>query len=130
MLVAVLSNRCRLSFPNKDVYLNVAGGLKICEPGVDLAIIAAIISSYYQRPLPARAVFFGEVSLSGDIRQVHLPFNRLKEAKKLGFTEVFCPYKSDLGDAVEGIKIVRLKTIRNLSDIIKRFQRQSCDEKI
>lgn len=120
MLVAVLSNRCKLQFANKDVYLNVAGGLKILEPAVDLAVIAAIISSYFQKPPPLRAVFFGEVSLSGDIRASHLSFSRIKEASKLGFTRIFCSHKTEIFEKDNQVKIEKLKNIKQLLDIIRK----------
>ena len=119
MLVAVLSNRCKLNFSNKDVYLNVAGGLKITEPAIDLAVIAAIISSAFQKPLPKGAVFFGEVSLSGEVRHSHLSFSRIKEAQKLGFTEIFCSHKTEDFDKNNKINIRKIKTIRDIIALLK-----------
>lgn len=118
MLVAVLSNRCKLNFSNKDVYLNVAGGLKITEPAIDLAVITSIISSAFRKPLPRGAVFFGEVSLSGEIRKSHLAFSRIKEAEKLGFSNIFCSYKTEAIDQETKIKITRLKSIREIIEIL------------
>ena len=74
-----------------DVYLNVAGGLKIAEPAADLAAAAALVSSFGGEPLPRDSVFFGEISLSGDIRPVPQAELRLKEAAKLGFKPAFVP---------------------------------------
>jgi len=85
MVLAVLEARCGVSFGGKDVYLNVAGGLKINEPAADLAVAAAIASSAFDMPLPADSVVFGEISLSGDVRPVGRTDARLKEAAKLGF---------------------------------------------
>lgn len=118
MLVAVLSNRCKLNFSNKDVYLNIAGGLKITEPAIDLAVIASIISSAFHKPLPKGSVFFGEVSLSGEIRKSHLTFSRIKESEKLGFSNVFCSHKTEEVDQSLNIKITRLKTIREIIGIL------------
>lgn len=118
MLVAVLSNRCKLNFSNKDVYLNIAGGLKITEPAIDLAVITSIISSAFRKPLPKGSVFFGEVSLSGEIRKSHLAFSRIKEAEKLGFSNVFCSYKTEQFDHESKIKITRLKSIREIISIL------------
>ncbi len=119
MLVAVLSNRCRLNFANKDVYLNIAGGLKISEPAIDLAVVASIISAYSQKSLPSHSVFFGEVSLSGDIRQAHLSYARIKEAHKLGFKTVYCSEKTeDFNQFQQDIRIIRLKSIRDILNII------------
>jgi DNA repair protein RadA/Sms len=85
MVLAVLEARCGLGFGGRDVYLNVAGGLKIGEPAADLAVAAALISSYLDAPLPSDGVAFGEISLSGDVRPVGRSDSRLKEARKLGF---------------------------------------------
>lgn len=119
MLVAVLSNRCKLNFSNKDVYLNIAGGLKITEPAIDLAVIAAVISSTFHKALPKGAVFFGEVSLSGEIRQSHLSFSRIREAQKLGFTEVFCSHKTEDFEKDEKIKVRKIKSIREILEILR-----------
>ncbi len=91
MIIAVLSARCGMRFGAHDVYLNVAGGLKITEPAADLAIAAALISSLAGISLPADRVFFGEISLSGAIRNVGHMGARLKEARKLGFTSATMP---------------------------------------
>lgn len=90
MILAVLESRCGLVFGNKDVYLNVAGGLKITEPAADLAVAAALVSALTNTPLPEQSIFFGEVGLSGEIRHVSHSEARLKEAAKLGFLEAFC----------------------------------------
>ena len=86
MILAVLESRCGVAFAGLDVYLNVAGGLRISEPGADLAIAAALVSAREDAALPKEAVVFGEISLSGALRPVAQTENRLKEAEKLGFT--------------------------------------------
>ena len=91
MVLAVLDARCGLGLGGHDIYLNVAGGLRITEPAADLAVAAALLSSLKGEPLPADAVVFGEVSLSGDIRPVSHAAQRLKEAEKLGFAQAFLP---------------------------------------
>ena len=91
MLLAVLEAHCGLRLSGHDVYLNVAGGLRIQEPAADLAAAAALVSSLAQTPLPADAVYFGEVSLSGAVRPVAQAAARLKEAQKLGFAMAFVP---------------------------------------
>lgn len=91
MLLAVLEARCGYSFSNRDVYLNVAGGLKIQEPAADLSVAAALMSAFHNKPNPLHTVFFGEVGLSGDVRAVAQEDLRLKEALKLGFTKAFVP---------------------------------------
>lgn len=85
MVLAVLEARCGLSFAGRDVFLNIAGGLKINEPAADLAVAAALISSISNQPLAPNSVTFGEISLSGAIRPVSQTGLRLKEAAKLGF---------------------------------------------
>jgi DNA repair protein RadA/Sms len=91
MVLAVLEARCGLGFGGRDVYLNVAGGLKINEPAADLAVAAALISSFLDTPLPKEGVAFGEISLSGDVRPVGRADARLKEAAKLGFNRALAP---------------------------------------
>ena len=91
MVLAVLDSHAGLGLSGHDVYLNVAGGLEIGEPAADLAAAAALVSSFTGQPLPRDCVFFGEISLSGDIRPAPQPELRLKEAAKLGFTSAMVP---------------------------------------
>ena len=91
MVLAVLEAHCGVKLGGHDVYLNVAGGLRIQEPAADLAAAAALVSSLAGASLPREAVYFGEVSLSGAIRPVAQAAARLKEAAKLGFTRAFAP---------------------------------------
>lgn len=91
MVLAVLEARCGLGFGDRDVYLNVAGGLRISEPAADLAAAAALVSSLSETPLPQNCVVFGEISLSGDVRPVSRFEGRLREAAKLGFDHALCP---------------------------------------
>jgi DNA repair protein RadA/Sms len=88
MVLAVLETRCGVRIGANDIYLNVAGGLKINEPAADLAVAAALISSLTSAPLPPDAVYFGEISLAGGIRPVVHASLRLREAQKLGFRSV------------------------------------------
>lgn len=91
MIMAVLEARCGINFAGKDVFLNVAGGLKISEPAADLAVALALLSSLSGHPIPADHVVFGEIGLSGEIRTVGQISNRLKEAEKLGFKGAIVP---------------------------------------
>lgn len=91
MVLAVLEARGGLNLSSQDVYLNIAGGLKISEPAADLAVAMAIVSSLTNHPLPADMVIFGEIGLSGEIRAVSQPNLRLKEAHKLGFQNAILP---------------------------------------
>jgi len=90
MILAVLNVRFGLNLSSYEVYLSVAGGLKISEPASDLAVAAALISAATNKPVPQQCVFFGEISLSGEIRKVTGYESRIKEATKLGFNKIFC----------------------------------------
>ena len=91
MILAVLEARCGIPFAGLDVYLNVAGGMKISEPAADLAVAAALLSAREDSALPADTVVFGEISLSGALRPAPQTENRLKEAQKLGFASAIAP---------------------------------------
>ncbi|MEE9427123.1 MAG: DNA repair protein RadA, partial [Paracoccaceae bacterium] len=91
MILAVLEARCGIPFSGLDVYLNVAGGLKVSEPAADLAVAAALLSAREDIAIPADTVVFGEISLSGALRPVGQTENRLKEARKLGFSKAIAP---------------------------------------
>ncbi|MFZ0693454.1 MAG: magnesium chelatase domain-containing protein, partial [Alphaproteobacteria bacterium] len=90
-VLAVLEARCGLAFGTQDVYLNVAGGLRITEPAADLAVAAALISSHLDRPVASDTVVFGEIGLAGEVRAVSQTEIRLKEAAKLGFARALIP---------------------------------------
>jgi len=91
MILAVLEARCGLSFSSAEVYLNIAGGYRVADPAADLAVAAALVSALSERPVPADAVAFGEVALSGEVRPVAHGALRLKEAGKLGFERALVP---------------------------------------
>ena len=97
MVLAVLEARCGMNLSSQDIYLNIAGGLKISEPAADLAVAMAVISSMTNKPLPSDTVIFGEIGLSGEIRVYSQPNARLKEAHKLGFASAIMPatYQKD-----------------------------------
>jgi DNA repair protein RadA/Sms len=97
-----------------DVYLNVAGGFRINEPAVDLAVAAALVSSLADVPIPAKAVLFGEVSLSGLVRPVPQAPQRLKEAAKLGFTEAMLPEGAAEAGKQSGLKVTGMGRIADL----------------
>jgi DNA repair protein RadA/Sms len=108
MVLAVLEARCGLGFGTRDVYLNVAGGLKINEPAADLAAAAALASSALESALPQDCVVFGEIGLSGDVRRVGRSDMRLKEAAKLGFARALAPHGSGGGGPVAVTGVARL----------------------
>ncbi|WP_315818416.1 magnesium chelatase domain-containing protein [Paraflavitalea speifideaquila] len=88
LLLAVLEKRGGFHFGVKDVFLNIAGGLKVEDPSIDLAVLCALLSSYEDVPLPSLTCFAGEVGLSGEIRAVHRIEQRIAEAEKLGFEKI------------------------------------------
>ncbi|WP_168454541.1 DNA repair protein RadA [Sphingopyxis microcysteis] len=91
MVLAVLEARCGLQMGGAEVYLNIAGGYRLTDPAADLAVAAALISAFSERPVPADAIVFGELSLSGEVRQVSHDGLRLREAAKLGFSRAWGP---------------------------------------
>ncbi|WP_300156133.1 DNA repair protein RadA [Solidesulfovibrio sp.] len=100
LLLAVLEKRLRLNLGQVDIYAKIGGGLKIQDPGLDCGVAAAVLSSFYDRPLPAGAVFWGEVDLSGRIRPVSGHDARLKQAERLGYGPAVCPDPGRLGPKV------------------------------
>jgi DNA repair protein RadA/Sms len=119
MVLAVLEAHCGLRFSGQDVYLNVAGGLRIQEPAADLAAAAALVSSLAHAPLPADAVFFGEVSLSGAVRPVAQSAARLKEAQKLGFARAIVP-EAARAEAPDGVALTTIGSLESLVADIAR----------
>jgi len=119
MVMAVLEARCGLAFSNRDVYLNVAGGLRISEPAADLAAAAALASAALDCALPQDCVVFGEISLSGDIRPVSRAESRLKESAKLGFGQALAPA------VAESNTDVRVLGVSRLADAVARIGEQS-----
>ena len=107
MILAVLEARCAIPFAGLDVYLNVAGGLRISEPAADLAVAAALLSAREDAALPPETVIFGEISLSGALRPVGQTENRLKEARKLGFTSAILPSDDKTGGQ-SGLSLTRM----------------------
>jgi DNA repair protein RadA/Sms len=115
MVLAVLDARAGLDFGRHDVFLNVAGGLRIADPAGDLAAAAALCSSLFDRPIPAGWAFFGEVALSGAVRPAAQAAARLKEARKLGFAGAVAP---DGGDG-EGLVLKRVAGLADLIGLIR-----------
>ncbi len=112
LLMAVLEKRLGLPLSNYDAYVNIAGGIRLNEPAADLGIVMAIASSYKNRPIAEDVIVFGEVGLSGEVRAVSMPEQRVAEAKKLGFTTCVIPEVSvkSLGKA-EGVRIIGVKSV-------------------
>jgi DNA repair protein RadA/Sms len=116
MVLAVLEAHCGVKLSGHDVYLNVAGGLRIQEPAADLAAAAALVSSLVGAPLPADGVYFGEVSLSGAVRPVAQMPARLKEAAKLGFKRAILPEQTR-GDGAADAGLV-LNAVGSLTELV------------
>ena len=112
LLMAVLEKRIGYRLSNYDAYVNIAGGIKINEPALDLGIVMAIVSSYKNRPIEEGTIIFGEVGLSGEVRAVSMPEQRVAEAKKLGFKTCIMPAVSvESVKNVQGIKVIGVKNI-------------------
>ncbi|MDF1586904.1 DNA repair protein RadA [Marinimicrococcus flavescens] len=123
MLLAVLEARCGLVVGARDVYLNVAGGLRVQEPAADLAVAAALVSALLDVPLPKGSVLFGEVGLAGEVRAVGHVGARLKEAAKLGFTRVVMPRVRDAEPA--GLHAVELRRLAELVELLGGSRRDT-----
>ncbi len=110
MLLAILERRFGLDFGVYDAYVNVVGGMKVTEPAADLAVAAAIFSSYRNRPLPKGVMLFGEVGLTGEVRRVSAPERRISDAINLGFTKFIVP-ESKLPDFEKNVEIIKVKSL-------------------
>lgn len=119
LLMAVLEKRIGLPLSNYDAYINIAGGIKMNEPAIDLGIVMALASSYKNRPIDEKMIVFGEVGLSGEVRAVNMPEQRVSEAKKLGFETCILPAVSkNMVKEIKGIKIVGVKTISDAINLL------------
>lgn len=119
LLMAVLEKRAGMHLSNSDAYINIAGGIKINEPAIDLGIVMAIVSSYKNRPVDEKTIVFGEVGLSGEVRAVSMPEQRVAEAKKLGFETCILPEVSrSMVKDIKGIKIVGVNSISDAIQLI------------
>ena len=119
LLMAVLEKRLGLSLGNCDAYVNIAGGIRMNEPAIDLGIVMAIMSSYRNRPIDEKTIVFGEVGLSGEVRAVSMPEQRVNEAKKLGFETCILPEVSlKMVKGISGVRLVGVKTINDVAGFI------------
>jgi len=127
MVIAVLEARCGVAFTGYDLYLNVAGGLRIQEPAADLAVVAALVSALSGDPVPADAVVFGEIGLSGEVRAVAQRDMRLKEAAKLGFKQAWVPRPARKTEAAGAQKPddnktgLTTKNMGHVQDVVSQF---------
>ena len=115
--MAVLKKRLNLPLSGYDAYGNIAGGVRLSEPAMDLALVLAVISSYKDVPVSDKTIVFGEVGLSGEVRAVSMAKQRVQEAKRLGFTKVILP-KSSM-DQVKDIKGIELIGVSAVWDAMK-----------
>ena len=119
LLMAVLEKRLGMSLGNCDAYVNIAGGIKMNEPAIDLGIVMALVSSYRNRPIDEKTIVFGEVGLSGEVRAVNMPEQRVAEAKKLGIETCILPEVSlKMVKEIQGIRLVGVKTVNEAVGII------------
>jgi DNA repair protein RadA/Sms len=114
MLLAVLEKRCGFRLGQKDVFLNVTGGLKVDDPGLDLAVVAAILSSNADEPISGKVCFAAEVGLTGEVRPITRVEQRIKEAEKLGFDKIYISGHHQIEKSHYDIAIVGLKRIEEL----------------
>ena len=114
MLLAVLEKRVGMKMFSKDVFLNFAGGFRVADPGLDLAIVAAIVSSYYDRPLMEGVCCAGEIGLSGEVRPAPRTEQRISEAARLGFKRIVVSGYASTAKRVKGIDVVRITSIEQL----------------
>ncbi|MDD6035998.1 MAG: DNA repair protein RadA [Lachnospiraceae bacterium] len=121
LLMAVLEKRLGISLSGCDAYVNVAGGMKITEPSLDLAIVLALLSSYRNRPLPVRTVAFGEVGLTGEIRSVNMMQARIAEAAKMGYRTAIVPrQKKSESEKREGdIQVIEVAAVQDLQSVLR-----------
>ncbi|MBT3302466.1 MAG: DNA repair protein RadA [Bacteroidetes bacterium] len=115
MLLAVLEKRCGLKMISQDVFLNIAGGIKVEDPSTDLAVFSALVSSFYDNPISNNSCFAGEIGLSGEIRPVRQLGKRISEAEKLGFDQIFVSsYNKKIQAHSSKIKVIALETVQQL----------------
>ena len=120
MLLAVLEKRAGFKLSIKDVFLNIAGGIKLTDPGIDLAVISAILSSYLDIPIKNSTCFASEIGLSGEIRSVSRIEQRIKEAEKLGFSKIFLP--GQLQKSIKpGKETIKYEFINNVGDLVRKL---------
>lgn len=119
LLMAVLEKRIGLHMSNCDAYVNIAGGIRMNEPAIDLGIVMALVSSYKNRPIDEKLLVFGEVGLSGEVRAVNMPEHRVAEARKLGFETCIIPEVSvQTVKDITGIKVIGVKNVSDAMNLI------------
>jgi DNA repair protein RadA/Sms len=119
LLAAVLDRVCGFHLGNHDIFINVAGGIKLDEPAVDLGIVSSMISSFLDRPIDAATVVCGEVGLTGEVRGVNQLVSRIREAGRMGFTRCVLP-RIPLSDIAskENVELIEIATVKELLDCL------------
>ena len=118
MLLAVLHRHAGIACYDQDIFVNAVGGVRIAEPGADLAVTLAVVSSFRNRPLPAKHVVFGEVGLAGEVRPVQRGQERLREAAKLGFTHAIVPAANRPKQAIAGLQVIAVDRLVEAVDFL------------
>ncbi len=118
MILAILEKYFQIQLSKYDIFVNLVGGLKVTETASDLAVVTALLSSYYKKPLDPNTAFFGEVGLTGEIRSCHFANERIQEAKKIGFNTVYLPY----GNKIKKSFKIQVKGIKNILELQQIFQ--------
>ena len=119
LLMAVLEKRLNLPLSGYDAYVNIAGGVKLNEPAMDLGLVLAVISSYRDIPIPDKTLVFGEVGLSGEVRAVSMAAQRVQEARRLGFDRIILPKACmDQIRQPEGVCLVGVSTVRDAMEAL------------
>lgn len=116
LLATVINKRANINLSNFDIYLNIAGGLTLKEPALDLAVCSSVLSAYQDQLLPEKSVIFGEVGLAGEVRSVVKTRERVKEAVKLGFKKIIMPY---FESEVKGVEIIKVKELKEVIRLLR-----------
>lgn len=120
LLMAVLEKRLNLPLSGYDAYVNIAGGVKLNEPAMDLGLVLAVISSYRDVPIPDKTLVFGEVGLSGEVRAVSMAAQRVQEARRLGFDRIILPRACmEQIKQPEGVRLVGVSTVRDAMEALE-----------
>lgn len=122
LLMAVIEKRLGLHLSECDAYINIAGGIKVNEPALDLGIILAIISSYKDKIIPSNTIAFGEIGLSGEVRAISQVSQRIMEAEKMGFTQCIVPYANIEKIEKTGNSSMKITGVRNIGEVLRFFE--------
>ncbi len=127
MLLAILHRHAGINLLDQDVFVNVAGGLRVMETGADLAVAAALISSFSNKPIDRGTIFFGELGLSGEVRPVPRGEARVAESAKLGFLKLVVPAANKLGsrNATDGLVVLALRSAAELNSVVLEASAQA-----